>query len=53
MTDDENPIPMTEAEAQARRRRSRWMALALVGFVLLIFAITISRLGAAVLVREL
>lgn len=44
---------MTDAEAKARKRRSRWMALALVGFVILIFAVTISRLGAALIAGEL
>ncbi len=48
---DEEPIrPMTEAEAKARKRRSRWTALALFAFVILIFAITMSRLGTESLV---
>lgn len=49
----EELTPLTEAEAEVRRRRGRWIALALFGFVILIFAVTISRLGAAVLVRDL
>lgn len=54
MVDEEQDLkPLTEAEANARRRRGRWITLALFAFVILIFAVTISKLGAAVLVREL
>lgn len=52
MTDEEPIKPMTEAEAKARKKRSLWTALALFAFVILIFAITISRLGAESLVAS-
>lgn len=40
-------------EMKARRRRSLWTALALVGFIVLVFVITLTKLGANILVRDL
>lgn len=40
-------------EMKARRRRSRWTALALVAFIILVFVITLTKLGANILVRDL
>lgn len=46
-------VQMTEEQKKARQRRSHWMALALVAFVILVFLITMTKLGAQVLVRDL
>lgn len=35
---------LTEEEVRARKRRNLWLALALVGFVVLVMAITVVRL---------
>lgn len=54
MTRDE-PVKSENAAAadRARKRRSVWMTLSLVAFVILVFAITIAKLGAGVLVRDI
>jgi hypothetical protein len=46
-------VKLTPEQEKARQRRSRWIALALGAFVILIFVITLTKLGANVLVREL
>jgi hypothetical protein len=46
-------VRLTPEQEKARRRRSHWIALALFTFVILIFVITMTKLGANVLVREL
>lgn len=38
-------VTLTDDQKKARKRRNLWMVLALVGFAVLIFAITIVRLG--------
>ena len=38
--------PLTAEELAARKRRNLWLALALVGFVVLVMVITIIRLSA-------
>jgi hypothetical protein len=40
-------------EMKARKRRNQWTALALVAFMILVFVITLTKLGADVLVRDL
>lgn len=50
--DPEHPA-FTAEELKARRRRSHWMALALVGFIVLVFIITLTKLGANIVVRDL
>ena len=37
---------LTPEELAARKRRNRWLALALVGFIVVIFATTVLRLHA-------
>jgi hypothetical protein len=46
-------VVLTPQQEKARRRRSHWIALALFTFVILVFVITMAKLGANVLVREL
>jgi hypothetical protein len=46
-------VVLTDEQAKARKRRSHWMALALFTFVILLFVITMTKLGANVLVRDL
>jgi hypothetical protein len=38
-------VKLTPEQEKARKRRSQWTALALFAFVILIFAITIAKLG--------
>jgi hypothetical protein len=40
-----NPFHESDEAAKARRRRSIAIALALVGFVILVFIVTITRIG--------
>ena len=44
---------LTPAEEAARKRRSIFIALALLAFVALVFAVTLAQMGAAVLERPL
>lgn len=46
-------VKLTPEQVKARGRRSLWIALALVVFVALIFIITVTKLGANVMVRDL
>jgi hypothetical protein len=38
---------MTPEELEARKRRNVWIALAIAGFMALVFAITVTKMGAA------
>ncbi|MGE0741577.1 MAG: hypothetical protein AB7O98_09560 [Hyphomonadaceae bacterium] len=40
------PIILTPEEQRARKRRNMWLALAIIGFVALVFLITLTRLQA-------
>lgn len=46
-------VTLTAEQIQARKRRSQWMTLALLTFVILIFVITMTKLGANIMVRDL
>ena len=46
-------VRLTPEQEKARKRRSHWIALALFTFVILVFVITMAKLGANVLVRDL
>jgi hypothetical protein len=46
-------VKLTPEQAKARSRRGHWIALALFTFVILVFVITMTKLGANVLVRDL
>lgn len=39
------PLIQTPDEARARKRRNLWLAVAIAAFMLLVFAITVSRLA--------
>ncbi len=38
-------ITLTDAEVKARKRRGQWIALALFAFVILVFALTMAKVG--------
>lgn len=46
-------VTMTPEQKKARQRRSTWMALALFAFVILVFLITMTKVGAQIMVRDL
>jgi hypothetical protein len=46
-------VIMTPEELKARKRRNVWIALSILAFVVLVFAITLAKLGANVLDRPL
>jgi hypothetical protein len=46
-------VTLSPEQVKARRRRSQWIALALFTFVILVFVITMTKLGANVMVRDL
>ncbi|MEJ0075166.1 MAG: hypothetical protein WDO17_06925 [Alphaproteobacteria bacterium] len=50
---DENRIVLTEEQVRRRRGRSIAIALSLALFVVLVYAVTVVKLGPAVLVRPL
>jgi hypothetical protein len=43
----------TAQQAAARKRRGQWLALGLFAFVILIFLLTMTKMGANILVRDL
>ena len=46
-------VRLTPEQAKARKRRGQWMALALIAFVIIVFTLTMTKMGANVLVRDL
>lgn len=38
------PLIMTPEELKARKRRNMWLAMSIVGFIVLVFAITMAKL---------
>ena len=42
-------VTLTPEQAKARKRRGRWIALALFAFVILVFLITMTKMGASML----
>ena len=46
-------VKLTPEQAFARKRRGQWIALALFAFVILVFVLTMTKLGANVMVRDL
>ncbi len=46
-------IVLTPEQAKARRRRGQWIALGLFAFVILVFVLTMTKMGANILVRDL
>ena len=50
---DDDRIQLTEAQRKARRNRSIAIALALAAFVIIMYVITVVRMGPAILSRPL
>jgi len=46
-------VTLTPEQVFARKRRGQWIALALFAFVILVFVLTMTKLGANVMVRDL
>ncbi|MCR6646402.1 MAG: hypothetical protein NVV62_18735 [Terricaulis sp.] len=46
-------VELTPEQIKARRRRNLWIALSIGGFMLLVFLITLAKLGANVIERPL
>lgn len=46
-------VILTPEQVQARKRRGQWIALALFAFVIIVFVITMSKMGASIVVRDL
>jgi len=46
-------VTLTPEQTTARKKRGQWIALALFAFVILIFVLTMTKIGANVLVRDL
>jgi hypothetical protein len=45
--------PLTPEQAKARKRRGQWIALGLFAFVIIVFVLTMTKMGANILVRDL
>lgn len=46
-------VTLSLEQTTARRRRGQWIALALFAFVILVFVLTMTKMGANILVRDL
>ncbi len=46
-------VKLTPQQEKARRRRGQWLALGLFAFVILVFMLTMTKMGAQILVRDL
>jgi hypothetical protein len=46
-------VKISPEQAKARKRRGQWIALALFAFVIVLFTLTMTKMGAQVLVRDL
>lgn len=46
-------VTLTPEQAKARKRRGQWLALGLFAFVILVFVLTMTKMGAQILVRDL
>lgn len=46
-------VTLTPEQKTARNRRGQWIALALFAFVIVIFVLTMTKIGANILVRDL
>ena len=46
-------VRLTPEQEKARKRRGQWLALGLLTFVILIFMLTMTKMGAQILVRDL
>ena len=46
-------VELTPQQVKARKRRGQWLALGLFAFVILVFMLTMTKMGAQILVRDL
>lgn len=46
-------VTLTPEQTQARKKRGQWIALALFAFVIVIFVLTMTKMGAQIMVRDL
>lgn len=46
-------VHLSPQQEKARRRRGQWLALGLFAFVILVFVLTMTKIGAQILVRDL
>lgn len=46
-------VSLTPEQTAARKRRGQWLAIALFAFVILVFVLTMTKIGANILVRDL
>lgn len=46
-------VQLTPEQIKARKRRSQWIALGLFAFVIIVFTLTMTKIGANILVRDL
>jgi hypothetical protein len=46
-------VRLTPEQKKARTRRGQWIALALFAFVIIVFMLTMTKMGASILVRDL
>ena len=46
-------VALTPEQTAARKRRGQWLAIALFAFVILVFVLTMTKIGANILVRDL
>ena len=46
-------VTLTPEQTRARKRRGQWLAIALGAFVIIVFTLTMTKMGQAILVRDL
>jgi hypothetical protein len=46
-------VKLTPEQKKARNRRGQWIALALFAFVIIVFTLTMTKMGASILVRDI
>ncbi len=46
-------VTLTPEQVQARKKRGQWIALALFAFIIIIFVLTMTKMGSQIMVRDL
>lgn len=46
-------VTLTPEQMQARKKRGQWIALALFAFIIIIFVLTMTKMGSQIMVRDL
>jgi hypothetical protein len=46
-------VTLTPEQVQARKKRGQWIALALFAFIIIIFVLTMTKMGGQIMVRDL